>query len=190
MFYIHTSFPALHDFIKSVLSMFVASNIIIIIEPICFPWLFVTPERTHVSHWAWNRENIRASDPIPFLSAFHSSLACGNIPIWPSKHKPKNPKNLPSSFSMAGFMPRGSIIQFNWQETPEGREFLGGILHRNRRKTFGEPRFLDALTYRHTEDWKITREACVLFEVSMKKLLCHGFSSAFASASRTLQNKT
>lgn len=38
---------------------------------------------------------------------------------------------------MARFMPRGSIIQFNWQETPEGREFLGGILHRNRRKTFG-----------------------------------------------------
>lgn len=39
---------------------------------------------------------------------------------------------------MANFKPRGSIIQFNWQETAEGREFLGGILHRNRRKTFGE----------------------------------------------------
>lgn len=39
---------------------------------------------------------------------------------------------------MARFMPRGSIFQFNWQETAEGREFLGGILHRNRRKTFGE----------------------------------------------------
>lgn len=37
MFYIHISFPALHDFIKSVFSMFVASNIIIILEPICFP---------------------------------------------------------------------------------------------------------------------------------------------------------
>jgi len=38
---------------------------------------------------------------------------------------------------MAGFKPRGSIIQFKWQETAEGREFLGGILHRNRRKIFG-----------------------------------------------------
>ncbi|KAJ7394455.1 rheb-like protein [Desmophyllum pertusum] len=38
---------------------------------------------------------------------------------------------------MARFMPRGSIFHFNWQETAEGREFLGGILHRNRRKTFG-----------------------------------------------------
>ncbi|XP_015771071.1 PREDICTED: REM2- and Rab-like small GTPase 1 [Acropora digitifera] len=38
---------------------------------------------------------------------------------------------------MAGFKARGSIVQFKWQETPEGREFLGGILHRNRRKSFG-----------------------------------------------------
>lgn len=38
---------------------------------------------------------------------------------------------------MAGFRPRGSIVQFKWQETPEGREFLGGILHRNKRKSFG-----------------------------------------------------
>lgn len=40
---------------------------------------------------------------------------------------------------MAGFRPRGSIVQFKWQETPEGREFLGGILHRNKRKSFGMP---------------------------------------------------
>ncbi|RMX38062.1 hypothetical protein pdam_00003093 [Pocillopora damicornis] len=38
---------------------------------------------------------------------------------------------------MTGFRPRGSIVQFKWQETPEGREFLGGILHRNKRKSFG-----------------------------------------------------
>ncbi|XP_067049386.1 ciliogenesis and planar polarity effector 2-like isoform X1 [Acropora muricata] len=38
---------------------------------------------------------------------------------------------------MAGLQARGSIVQFKWQETPEGREFLGGILHRNRRKSFG-----------------------------------------------------
>ena len=39
---------------------------------------------------------------------------------------------------MARYKARGSIIQFKWQETAEGREFLGGILHRNRRKMFGE----------------------------------------------------
>lgn len=39
---------------------------------------------------------------------------------------------------MATYKARGSIIQFKWQETAEGREFLGGILHRNRRKMFGE----------------------------------------------------
>ncbi|CAH3156722.1 unnamed protein product [Porites evermanni] len=38
---------------------------------------------------------------------------------------------------MARYKARGSIIQFKWQETAEGREFLGGILHRNRRKMFG-----------------------------------------------------
>lgn len=38
---------------------------------------------------------------------------------------------------MAGVRPRGSVVQFKWQDTPEGREFLGGILHRNRRKSFG-----------------------------------------------------
>ena len=43
-----------------------------------------------------------------------------------------------TSTPMAGFKARGSIVQFKWQETPEGREFLGGILHRNRRKSFGE----------------------------------------------------
>ncbi|KXJ06553.1 REM2- and Rab-like small GTPase 1 [Exaiptasia diaphana] len=33
--------------------------------------------------------------------------------------------------------PRGSIVQFNWQDSPEGREYFAGILRRNRRKIFG-----------------------------------------------------
>ena len=36
MFPIHASFPAFHDCIKSISVMFVASNIITILEPICF----------------------------------------------------------------------------------------------------------------------------------------------------------
>ena len=32
----------------------------------------------------------------------------------------------------------GDLIQYNWQESREGREFAGGILRRNRRKIFGE----------------------------------------------------
>ena len=36
MFSIHASFPAFHDCIKSISVMFVASNIITILEPICF----------------------------------------------------------------------------------------------------------------------------------------------------------
>jgi len=48
---------------------------------------------------------------------------------------------------MAGFKARGSIVQFKWQETPEGREFLGGILHRNRRKSFGEYKLHKAVSF-------------------------------------------
>ncbi|EDO36605.1 predicted protein, partial [Nematostella vectensis] len=35
------------------------------------------------------------------------------------------------------YKPKGSIVQFNWQDTQEGREYFGGILRRNRRKFFG-----------------------------------------------------
>ncbi|XP_031562255.1 ciliogenesis and planar polarity effector 2-like [Actinia tenebrosa] len=35
------------------------------------------------------------------------------------------------------FKPRGSVIQFNWQDSQEGREYFAGILRRNRRKVFG-----------------------------------------------------
>lgn len=86
---------------------------------------------------------------------------------------------------MAGFKPRGSIIQFNWQETAEGREFLGGILHRNRRKTFGEKfdrlydRILDA-------QWKLRdhQRSKRFFQGVVQATL----TSRMLSASKCIQN--
>lgn len=185
MFSIHTSFLVFHDFIRSIFSIFIASNTIRILEPICLP-LTVCDTWTN-SRFLWGSLGLKSVESQRcfifrqrFTLVWHAAtFQHGRQNTRPnSKRRSFEVEIL--AFSMAGFRPRGSIIQFNWQETAEGREFLGGILHRNRRKTFGE-RF------------DTVQIACFSCTCSLPSFVCiQNFkkcSFGFASASRTLQNK-